>query len=294
MNYQQKKVGEIKEELVALGVAEESLEGLKKPDLVKLHSSYYTSEEEELQDALKEAVVEENIIEEDVEKVPVPSDPEWQDFVISKFTKDELIDGKHPTVNGLRRVVELLIGEIVASGPVEVRQPPLFGRDDPGRATVTYEVVVLPHYGVSDMKTFKALGGSFHGNTDNTYAIFPEAIAETRAEARALRKALKIHTAASEELTNNDPKEFMQNYLANTEIDEDQTGPITDMQKTTIQLLCKRLNIDENKFINLGQQHYDALEEISRPTAAIMIQQLNGYQNSGEHNIEIPEEIRKT
>ena len=44
---------------------------------------------------------------------------EWNDYVMSLFEEDELIENR-PLSAGLRRVSELVLGRIVSSGPVQV------------------------------------------------------------------------------------------------------------------------------------------------------------------------------
>jgi len=48
--------------------------------------------------------------------------PEWNEYVMGLFDEGELIDGKYPNVNSLRRLAELLLGEIIFSGPIRVEQ----------------------------------------------------------------------------------------------------------------------------------------------------------------------------
>ena len=70
--------------------------------------------------------------------VPDYLSPEWSDFVLSQFNKDELSDGA-PNVHGLRRVAQLLLGPIVSAKVI-----PLFPATDPtsyGRASCIYEIV---------------------------------------------------------------------------------------------------------------------------------------------------------
>ena len=69
---------------------------------------------------------------------PKTTDPEWNDYVLSLFDKTEMYDGR-PLCHGLRRVAELLFGNIMVSRPVKVFPP----QDDNGvgRATVIWEVV---------------------------------------------------------------------------------------------------------------------------------------------------------
>ena len=62
---------------------------------------------------------------------------EWNDYVMSLFEEDELIENR-PLSAGLRRVSELVLGRIVSSGPVQVFPP----KEDNGigRATVVWKV----------------------------------------------------------------------------------------------------------------------------------------------------------
>ena len=68
---------------------------------------------------------------------PMPTDPKWNDYVLSLFEENELFD-KMPLTNGLRRVAELLMGRIVFSGPSQVF-PPQSGNEI-GRSTVIWKI----------------------------------------------------------------------------------------------------------------------------------------------------------
>jgi hypothetical protein len=72
--------------------------------------------------------------------VPNMLSPEWNDYVLQFFTEKELIDG-NPLTAGLRRVSEILIGEIISSKPVEVQR--IETGDPIGKTTVIYEVQFL-------------------------------------------------------------------------------------------------------------------------------------------------------
>ena len=66
---------------------------------------------------------------------------------------------------------------------------------------------------------------------------------------------------------------------------------ITDQQINSIKILCNRLTIDLDKFINSGSKTYKDIQQISRKTAASMIKRLNQYQSSGENSLEIPVDL---
>ena len=150
-------------------------------------------EENESGESLYEQVTEEESIEEDV---PSMLSDEWHDYVMSHFKSNELIDG-NPVCAGLRRVSELLLGSVIESGPSQVF--PATDNDGPGRATVVYKIVFdWMHSGLP--KTFSEVADVWHGNTDDLFCAHPVATASTRAEGRALRKALKLRVLAAEEL----------------------------------------------------------------------------------------------
>jgi len=232
---------------------------------------------------------------------PTYDDPKWQDYVMSNFERAELIDGKYPSVNGLRRVVELLLGEIVNAGPIEIKTT--MDSDSPGKAVVTYEIQIAwklncvfesVNFDGYPIKTFRAVGSSWHGNTDDMYAVFPEAIAETRAEGRALRRALRLGVVCADELTKKNTAEIVrQKVEKSTDGNWDESESIKDNQISSIKILCDRLNIDLVKFINSGSKQYKDITEVSRQTAANMIKKLNEYQNSSNSSSDIPIEILK-
>lgn len=234
--------------------------------------------------------------------------PEWHDFIMSEFTEDELMDG-YPVVAGLRRVAEKHLGMIVESVPVDI--VPVQG-DGLGRATVSYRVTFLrnPYQSEIDELKYKLSHGIstkddrfewerrltlkeacvqrisygdvadvWHGNVDDQFVAFAVAVAATRAEARALRKALKLKTLAAEELTKKVVK-------ASEEGGED---IISVNQINFIDNLCKKLNIDVVKFLNAGKKTYGSVNQVLRSTASKMIQELNKLQNDLGS---IPEEIK--
>ena len=70
-------------------------------------------------DVIEEELVEEEVEEsvKDIDSRPSMMDDEWSDYVMSHFKSNELIDG-NPICAGLRRVAELLLGDIVNSGSI--------------------------------------------------------------------------------------------------------------------------------------------------------------------------------
>lgn len=206
--------------------------------------------------------------------------PEWHDYAMSLFDPSEIVDG-HPLVAGLRRVAELTLGRIVYSGPTQVF--PVQRDDHHGRATVVFTVEF--EGGIR----YAEVADSWEGNTDDMFCAYAVAIASTRAEARALRKALKIKGVAAEELTKKDTAKIVRSISNATNASEgeynDQSG-ISDAQFNYIDVKCKQLNIDGEKlFILCG---VDSRKKVSKKVASEIIDKLNDYQRDKNS---IPKEV---
>lgn len=242
------------------------------------------------------------------EKEPMPCDPEWKDYVLSHFTANELFEvngEKYPSLAGLRRVTELLLGDVMVSGPVDHRTSHPDTNNPLGACTVIYEVQVAWKLGVSEyldmdasmlpVKIFRGMAGANQNNIDGDFGLYPEAIAETRAEARALRKALSLSVVAYDELCN----KKVENVLAektpvqSVVSDWNPEDMINETQKTTIMFKCDQLGIDVMKFINSGSKQYESIDSVTKGTAAAMIKRVSSYGQEGGSSNPIPDEIKK-
>lgn len=196
--------------------------------------------------------------------------PEWNDYVMGLFLPTELVDG-NPLVHGLRRVAELVLGPIMFSGPTQVF--PVQRDDHHGRATVIFTVEF------ENGMRYAEVADSWEGNTDDMFCAFAVAIASTRAEARALRKALKIRAVAAEELTKKDTAKIVRNISATKESsdgDYDDQSRMSDAQSNFIDVKCKQLNIDGAK---LFKEHgVEVGKKVSKKVASDIIDSLNNYQ----------------
>jgi hypothetical protein len=217
---------------------------------------------------------------------PVYGSEEWNDYVMSKFHKSELFDG-NPVCAGLRRVAEELLGTIVVSRPAQVW--PAMDTNGPGRATVVFEVVI-DWMDSGQLRTYSDVADVWHGNTDDLFCAHPVATASTRAEGRALRKALKVKCLAAEELAKKDVADIVRKSVPQISSDgsweEDDT--ISTAQVNFIDVKSKQLDINVMKFINMGEAHYEAIDEVSKKTASKMLGVLNEFQNEAKR---IPDEI---
>ncbi|MAR66720.1 MAG: hypothetical protein CL833_05645 [Crocinitomicaceae bacterium] len=212
---------------------------------------------------------------------PSITDPEWNDYVMSLFTKKEMYDG-NPLVAGLRRVAELVLGTIVYSGPTQVFPPQ---RDDHhGRATVVFTVEFE-----NGMK-FSEVADCWEGNTDDMFCAYAIATASTRAEGRALRKALRIRAVAAEEMTKKDTAKIVRDLSAQKDTSDggyDDSSRMSDAQYNFIDVKCRQLGIN-GAILFKTIFSVDNNRKISKKVASDIIDRLNEYQRDKST---IPEEV---
>src|SRR5690348_8751273 len=94
---------------------------------------------------------------------PTPYDEGWSEYVLSELSDDEKY-GNNPTTDGLRRIVNVLLGAIIKSVPVYI-QPPTPQNDN--HATVSWEISILFDDGTT--RVFGDVADVYAGNTDAEY-----------------------------------------------------------------------------------------------------------------------------
>lgn len=192
---------------------------------------------------------------------------EWHDFVMSQLDSSEKADGL-PKVYGLRRVSELLLGDVIESKPTEIF--PVQG-DGLGRASVVYSITFKWWDGSE--RSYADVADAFNDgqnwNIDDEFIVFALATASTRAEGRALKKSLKLKTCTYEEIS---ARELNSNKKAKVS-----TNGITENQILFINRKCEQLNVEIDKFIknNFTEEGYDRLEDLTKDDASLCIQKLN-------------------
>lgn len=247
-----------------------------------------TKEEQDMQDMLFETVELETPIDRDTKTIdvvddgtPSVTDPDWNDYVMSKFIDKELYDG-NPLVHGLRRVAELVIGPIVRSGPTQVFPPQ---RDDHhGRATVVFTVEF------ENGMIYSEVADCWEGNTDDMFCAYAIATASTRAEGRALRKALRIRAVAAEEMTKKDTAKIVRELSAKKEVSDggyDDSSRMSDAQHNFIDVKCKQLGVN-GALLFTTVFNVDNNRKITKKVASDIIDTLNEYQRD---KTTIPEAI---
>lgn len=202
-----------------------------------------------------------------------PNDLEWTDHVLSLLSDDEKISG-NPTTDGLRRIFETALNCTIIESTSNVVQSP--SPDNEKRATVVHTLSYVLN-NISDTKdtllNHRSVSGAadvYWGNCDKVYRNHPVAVAETRAEGRALRRALKLRkVVAAEELA----KDIDDNPDANS------VSKISSNQLNFIDVLGKRLDINVLKMMQnyLGHEEKN-IYNIEHSAAIEISKLLSSYQ----------------
>jgi len=212
------------------------------------------------------------------------TDPGWSDYVMSNFSENELKDGM-PTCDGLRRVFKKLVGQIISCYMDVIKAPTL---SDP-TATVSCSLT-FQRFGSSKSCS---VGDVFDVNPDNTpwpYCKASTATAATKAEARALRKALGLVKVYSAE----EIQEGMDvNDISMSSSDGNKN--ISDSAKIAINTMSNRLGIKPVKlFAIMGIEKQD-VSTLTYSEGHAVLSKLNsftrGEANGGES---IPQEIKSS
>lgn len=204
---------------------------------------------------------------------PKITDLEWTDHVLSLLSEDEKIMG-NPTTDGLRRVFEIAMNARIISSTSQILQSP--SPENEKRATVCHSLTFRLNPGIADPEGLNLLtvDGSadvYWGNCDKVFRNHPVAVAETRAEGRALRRALRLKkVVAAEELAES----------IDDNVDGSTVSKISSNQINFIDVIAKRLNINVTKLFNELDITYDSIYNIKHEDAVSSVQKLNHYQQN--------------
>jgi hypothetical protein len=214
--------------------------------------------------------------------VPSPHDLEWTDYVLTLLSDDEKIAG-NPTTDGLRRIFEVALNCRLMSSTSTVAQSP--SPDNEKRATVVHSLTYRLNPDKPDPEGFniQTVDGSadvYWGNCDKIYRNHPVAVAETRAEGRALRRALKLRkVVAAEEISStieDDP-------------DGDTVSKITSNQINFIDVIAKRIDINPLRVVaSLGIEEKN-IKNIDYSHGISIIRELSKLQQNLDT---IPSELK--
>ena len=271
-------VSELRQQLIDAGVEPNEANSIKgKQNLVDALNNLNVTipdsvDEDKIDQEIEQIFSDANIEHEtDTPSVAQPStspdmtSPDWQEFALSHLKENEKING-HPKADSLRRLIELLIGKIISIDTEVVQCPDLSNQ---GRATVVSRIEV----DTGGYHTLKAAGSAdvCPANTDQVFAKFPVATAETRAEGRAYRKLLRfVNVVTAEELV--DESQICDPY---DQIDQAQLIMIDTMCSTA------KLNINVEKFLELHDVKVENLNKLSKSKALNLCKTINSYQETG-------------
>lgn len=205
---------------------------------------------------------------------PQPSDAGWTQYVMGLFMDDEL-EGQNPRLEGLRRVAELLLGEVIEERSELVSAPTM---ENSERACSKASIVF------ADGRVYEALADACPSNCTKDFAIYPVAMSDTRAKGRAYRAALRLKRVVSAEeigVDSGDKEDINKNI---------QTG-----QLTAIRLLSDRSNISIKKLLDdleiscsLKDNVVD-LKSLKYSEALVVLNRLNSLRTENY----IPEKLKK-
>jgi hypothetical protein len=197
------------------------------------------------------------------QKIPSPNDIEWTDYVLSLLTEDEKIKG-NPTTDGLRRVFETATKSRITDSSTRVLQCP--EPDNGQRATV---VVNITYVNDKD-QVFSVDGASdaFWGNTDKLFRNHPVAVAETKAEGRALRRALKLRKVITADEIAEDVED----------ITGENADRIESSQINFIDNLSVKTNVNVTSLLDFLELDSNNIKKISHKDAVSVVRKLSEFQ----------------
>lgn len=216
----------------------------------------------------------------EITKTVSPNDLGWNDYVLGLLSDDEKIEG-NPTTDGLRRIFEIALDCTVISAETTVVQSP--SPDNEKRATVVHHLTYVlnsdDEVSPTKHRTVSGAADVYWGNCDKVYRNHPVAVAETRAEGRALRRGLKLRkVVAAEELASN----------IEDNVDGDSVGKISNNQISFIDQMSKRLDINVEKL--LAEMNFPTtINNVSHDNAVLLIRELSKYQQNLDN---IPESTK--
>lgn len=204
-------------------------------------------------------------------EVPLMTSPKWTEYVLSLFDPKREIEKGNPKVDGLRRVAELILGP--SNSITDVIQAPTV--DNAGRSTVMVRVEF-----VNTGQIVCGAADVYSGNTSRDFANHAVATAETRAEGRALKKALKLTKVYSaEEMAGAEPTE-----------PTGEDGRIVSGMLNGLVVMCDRAGIDPTKLaLHLGYNIH-SLDELTRVQGLEMSNILAKFTRK---ELETPKEVIK-
>lgn len=214
--------------------------------------------------------------------LPKYGSPEWQTYVMSQFQPNELMDG-FPRCFGLRRVAQDLLGPIVSSGPKMVSVvPQMTANEINSRAvTVLYEITFDWNLDtciwfnpnappVPNHKTFGAVSDCVE-DINTAWGRNPAASADTKAESRALKKALCINVLSAEERVSGYDEKMEE---------APKSSKITDQLIGFCEAKAKQLNLNLAEVIKEFRPAYESIKDFTLEDGRELFKHINSFQQN--------------
>tara|TARA_R110000824_G_scaffold128568_4_gene289504 strand:- start:19441 stop:20172 length:732 start_codon:yes stop_codon:yes gene_type:complete len=210
-------------------------------------------------DAMVEEVEGDDALEtEEVDNIVTSESPKWSEHVLDQMDDSELREG-NPTVDGLRRVTERIYGEIISSTSDVIKA------DE--RACTIKHTLQIQKYSTGATITVDGCIDVRYQNVPHPFNQHLVATADTRAEGKALRRALKLRVITAEEMQNTSEDDI----LAAEE-------NITDQQILAINQMCKRLDIDLVGIVKNTCANVESIRNVNNLQGRMLLSSLSEYQ----------------
>jgi len=201
------------------------------------------------------------------EPVPDVDSVDWTPFIMGKLLEDEVYEGS-PTLEGLRRVTGLYLGDVVESITRVAQAPsPMNG----WQSCVEHHLVIDCKDG--KLRRYSGAADVYDGNTDKAFLRFSTAVCESRAESRAYRRALKLrNVVAAEEVA------------AVPMMDSGVEGFVNSHQLNVINQIASRCDINVLKAMkwykdkNGIKENWGAINRIPYQHGIRLVQTINEFQ----------------
>lgn len=248
----------------------------RKPKVEEVDTESEDLLEDVVENESEEADVD-TVMEEMEKEIPPGMDsPEWHDYVMRQFTEDEVNEESQPYVYGLRRVVRVVLGDIVKSNGT-LLQCPDGTRERPAVAQHHIAVMVKPEVSDVGMIEVTEVSDVTTDNTDYRFLVHASATASTKAESRALRKILNLKKiVAAEEVGG----------LVFDEPSPD--GKMTPSLATILTRYCQLNGINLNEVLKMGQKKFQSLDEVPQDTGELMFEHIQDLVRQNK----VPEKIK--
>ena len=194
---------------------------------------------------------------------PEPTDEGWYDFLIDNLYENELVQG-NPTTDGLRRLTEKFYGEIVKSKSDVIETE----HDGNGlRCTVRHTLLIRKYKTGSIAEVDACIDVDYRGvpHPFNRHVV---ATADTRAEGKALRRALKLRVVTAEE--------------AQTQVSEEEVltaqDHINDQQIMAINAVCRKHNLNVQKVTEEVYNKVKTLRQLTNLEASVLMDKITSFQ----------------